>query len=333
MKWRLALFATLGIALALYLVLHVGWRDVVSSALAVGWGGFAALCLCSLAQFLLLGVAWYVLFPRTLARSLALWVRARMVRDSAAEALPLSQFGGMALGVRAAVLQGVAPPLAAASMILDVTTEMLAQIAYLAAGVAILAARVPHSGAAASLLRASLTGLALATIAGVLFIVAQRHGPRLAAWLSKSLLPAVVGRLAAPTTAALAALYRSPGRIALSTGVHFSGWVFSAVPAWLAFHLVGARVDFTAVIAIESLVYAIRSAAVLIPNALGVQEAGYVLLAPLFGVNSELALAVSLVKRARDIGLGVPVLLIWQAVEARRALRSARRPRSEEAST
>lgn len=332
MKWRLAVFATLGVALALYLVLHVGWRDVVSSALAVGWEGFAALCLCALAQFLLLGAAWYVLFPRTLARSLALWVRARMVRDSAAEALPLSQFGGMALGVRAAVLQGVAPPLAAASMILDVTTEMLAQIAYLAAGVAILAARVPQSGAAASLLRTSLTGLALATIAGVLFIVAQRHGPRLAAWLSKSLLRGV-GQLAAPTTAALAALYRSPGRIALSTGVHFSAWVFSAVPAWLAFHLVGARVDFTAVIAIESLIYAIRSAAVLIPNALGVQEAGYVLLAPFFGVNSELALAVSLVKRARDIGLGVPVLLIWQAAEARRALRSARRPRSEEAST
>src|SRR5256886_16477973 len=77
--------------------------------------------------------------------------------------------------------------------------------------------------------------------------------------------------------------------------------------------------------AIESLVYATRSAAAFIPNALGVQEAAYAVLAPIFGVGAEFGLAVSLLKRARDIAVGVPILLIWQAVEGQRAL-AAERP-------
>ena len=54
------------------------------------------------------------------------------------------------------------------------------------------------------------------------------------------------------------------------------------------------------------------------------QEGAYAVLAPLFGVGAEFGLAVSLLKRARDIAIGVPVLLLWQAVEGQRAL--AERP-------
>ena len=72
--------------------------------------------------------------------------------------------------------------------------------------------------------------------------------------------------------------------------------------------------------AIESLVCAARSAAAIVPNALGVQEAAYAVLAPLFGVGAEFGLAVSLLKRARDIAVGVPILLLWQFVEGHRAL-------------
>jgi hypothetical protein len=48
------------------------------------------------------------------------------------------------------------------------------------------------------------------------------------------------------------------------------------------------------------------------------------LLAPLFGVGAEMALAMSVLKRARDIALGVPVLLLWHAAEGRRAVAGAR---------
>jgi hypothetical protein len=45
MKLRVIVIAALGVALALYLVMFVGLRPVFSAAVAVGWGGFAILCL------------------------------------------------------------------------------------------------------------------------------------------------------------------------------------------------------------------------------------------------------------------------------------------------
>src|SRR5437762_5806969 len=176
MKFRIVIIAVLGFALALYVVMYVGLGAVLSAAVAVGWGGFAILCLYSLALFLLLGAAWHVLLPDSSLAALKVFVWARMVRDAAAEVLPFSQLGGIVLGARAAMLHGVSPPLAFASMIVDVTTEMLAQIAYIALGVAILSARAPQNSLAASLSGIFLIGLVLAAIGGGLLLALQRYG-------------------------------------------------------------------------------------------------------------------------------------------------------------
>jgi uncharacterized membrane protein YbhN (UPF0104 family) len=120
--------------------------------------------------------------------------------------------------------------------------------------------------------------------------------------------------------AAIDAVYRSRVRVALSITVHFSCWIASAGMVWIAFRLIGSHARWPAVLALESLVYAARSVAPFVPNALGVQEAAYAALAPLLGIGAEFALAVSLIKRARDIAIGIPVLVIWQAAEGRRAL-------------
>jgi glycosyltransferase 2 family protein len=319
MKVRAGLFAALGLALAAYLVLSTGWREVLSSAAAVGWSGFGLICLCGLVLFGVLGTAWFVLWPFAPRTGVWVFVRARMVRDSAAEVLPFSQFGGIALGVRAAIVQGVRPAEAAASMVVDVTTEMIAQIGYAALGVALLAARAPRGSHADALTRGTLIGLAVAALAAALFIVVQRRGFPAAARLARPLLRGLgdAGRAAG---AALDAFYRAPGRVALSVMLHFAGWMASGAAAWVGLRLIGAHVDLGAALGIESLLYAIRSAAPFVPNALGVQEAGYAVLAPLFGVSVEFALAFSLLKRARDVVLGVPVLLLWQAAEGRRAL-------------
>lgn len=316
MRLRFVIFTTLGLTLTVYLLIYVGWRAVLAAAIAVGWGGFAILCLCALALFVLLGIAWYVLLPAASPVRLWVLVRARMVRDSAAEVLPFSQLGGIALGVRAAVLYGVSPPLACASMIVDVTTEMVAQIAYVALGVAILTARAPRSSVAASLTSTALIGL---TVAAGLFLAVQRYGQQITARLARPLLRKA-GQATAAVSAALGAIYRSPARVALSVALHFTAWVANAFAAWIGFRLIGARIEPAAVLAIESLVYGIRSAGVFIPNALGVQEVAYAVLTPLFGVSAEYGLALSVLKRARDIAVGVPVLLIWQAAEGRRAL-------------
>jgi glycosyltransferase 2 family protein len=325
MKLRLTTLSALGVALALYLVAYVGWRSVFAAAIGIGWGGFAIFCLCGLGLFFILGPAWHVLLPESWAVSPWVFVRSRMVRDSAAEVLPVSQFGGIALGVRAVILQGVSSPTACGSIIVDVTTEMLAQIVYLALGIAILTARVPRSPLVTSVTSTSVVGLVLAVVAAGLFLCVQRYGRRITARLAGPLLRSA-RQAATGVGVALDEIYRSPSRVALSVTLHLVGWIGSGLAVWLGFRLMGAQVDVSAVLAIESLVYATRSAAVVIPNALGVQEAAYALLAPLFGVGAELALAMSVLKRARDIALGVPVLLAWHAAEGRRALAGARLP-------
>jgi putative membrane protein len=322
---RFVLLATVGVILALYLVRYVGWQSVLSAVTAVGFLGFAVFTFCTLLVFVLLGVAWQALLAGADAPRLALLIRARLVRDAGAEVLPLSQLGGIALGVRAAILQGVAAPLAAASMIVDVTTEMLAQIAYAALGVGILAVRVPQTSRVASFVTASVIGLALATIAAALFIAVQRHGGRIAERFGTRLLRGAAAGLTSWASltslrTALERIYRSPARVALSAALHLAAWIANGMVVWVGFRMIGARLDLEGALAIESLVYAIRSVAVFIPNALGVQEGAYVILGPLFGVGADMALAMSVLKRARDIAIGVPVLLLWQGAEGRRAL-------------
>lgn len=322
MKLRIVIVAALGLALALYLVSHAGIGAVFTAAVAVGWSGFAILCLYILLPFLILGAAWYVLLTESPIR-LRVIVWARMVRDAATEVLPFAQVGGIVIGARVAILHGISQPLVFASVIVDVTTEMLAQIAYIALGVAMLSARAPRTSFTQSLTTGLIAGLVVALVAGVMFLAVQRHSQKMSARILARIFPGAVAATAA-VTAALNAIYRSPLRVGISVLLHFAGWIASGVGAWIAFRLIGAHIDLAAVLAIESLVCATRSVAALIPNALGVQEAAYAVLAPLFGVGAEVGLAVSLLKRARDISVGVPILLVWQAAEGQRALGRAR---------
>jgi glycosyltransferase 2 family protein len=203
-----------------------------------------------------------------------------------------------------------------------VTTELLAQIAFIALGLAILSRRAPASALSASLDKFVIVGLAMAVIAGATLLALQRYGHRLTTQIAERLLPQAVAHTAA-VGATLDAIHAARARVALSCTMHLAAWIASGAVTWVAFRLMGARVDFLLAIAVEAFVGAARSAAVLVPSALGVQEASYAFLAPLLGVGAEFGLAVSLLKRARDIVLAVPILLISQTVEGRRLLSDA----------
>jgi glycosyltransferase 2 family protein len=323
MKLRIVVIAALGAALALYFVAFVGMGAVLSAAVAAGWSGFAILCLYALALYLILGMAWRALLSDS-PHGLWVFVWARMVRDAATEVLPFSQLGGIVFGARAAIIQGVETAVAFASTVVDVTAELMAQILFVALGLGILSTHAPRTSLAASLSSTLVMGLAVAAVACGVFLALQRHS----LWLSGKLAARALrgaGAAGAAVAATFNDIHRSPARIGLSAALHLAGWVASAIGTWLAFRLIGVRVGLLPVLAIESLVCAVRSAAVFIPGALGVQEAAYALLAPLFGIGAEFGLAISLLKRARDIVLGVPILLIWQAAEGRRALAKSAR--------
>jgi uncharacterized membrane protein YbhN (UPF0104 family) len=100
--------------------------------------------------------------------------------------------------------------------------------------------------------------------------------------------------------------------------LHLACWIASTLEAWVALRLAGASLSFATVLVIESLLYAARSIAFAVPNAVGVQEGAYILLGASFGLTPETALALSLLKRARDLTIGVPALVVWQLLESGR---------------
>ena len=116
-----------------------------------------------------------------------------------------------------------------------------------------------------------------------------------------------------PFSDTIHAIYRARGRVALSILLQFAGWIVSGVWLWVMLRGDGpVAPGLWTAIAIQALVEGLRSALVFIPASIGVQEAGYAAVAPVFGLTPEIGLAVSLLRRARDIVVAVPVLLVWQ---------------------
>lgn len=322
MKLRVLAIAVLGLLVVAYLVWHIGYAAVFAAVLRIGLFGFLVVCFYALAVFVLLGTAWWVLVAGSGRKGWRSFVWARVVRDSAAEALPFSQIGGFIIGARAAVLHGIPANTAAASMIADVTIELLAQVVYACIGISFLAIQLRHADAVPSTGWLALGILAAAIIATCFFLVQYFGGDRIRSLVTR-FLPQALAHTDA-VTSSLEVIYRAYGRIAASLVLHLLSWIASGAGTWIAFRLMGAQVNFTGVIAIDSLVYAVRSIGFAVPNALGVQEAAYAVFAPLLGIGPEIGLAISLIKRGRDIAIGIPVLLFWQVLEGHRAVAAAR---------
>jgi glycosyltransferase 2 family protein len=306
-----------GLALTVFLVLHVGITQVFEAVGRVGVGGFVVILLTALPMIVFLGLAWRVL----VGPMAPLWVffASRQLRDSATDLLPFTQIGGVVIGARAGILGGIPPIRAYSSAMVDITAEIMAQVVFTVLGLLIGLATLKASPELAPYADGLIFGTVLLVPALAAFVVLQRKGSRLAAKIAAKFLPKAVAHTEEFTTN-LEALYRQPAKLAWSSTFHLLAWIASAAWLWVIFRLCGAEIDLMSCIAIESLLAALRAVTVFIPASIGVQEAGYAAMAQVFGLGPEVGLAVSLLKRARDVVLGIPVLLIWQAVEGRRAI-------------
>src|SRR5215469_17763874 len=246
MKRRVVVIAVLGLLAAGYLVWHTGFAAVFSAVLRIGFSGFLLVCVYAFAVFATLGTAWWVLVAGSGAKGWRSLVWARLVRDSAAETLPFSQIGGFVIGARAAVLDGIPATIAAASMLADITTELVAQLIYASFGIAILGIQLRRTEGlpSAGLLAAGIV-LAALTAAGF-FLVQYYGGGRIRSFVTR-FVPGALAHTDA-VTSSLQVIYRAHGRIAASLVLHLLSWIASGAGTWIAFRLMGAQVSLPAVI-------------------------------------------------------------------------------------
>ena len=248
------------------------------------------------------------------------YFRIRWMREAVNNLLPVAQLGGNILGVRLLVQRGVPVATATAGTTLDITVEVVTQFIYTAAGFAVLGLTGPPGGAPWVI---GTLGVMGGCIGG--FIAAQRFGlMRIIEALMRPLarvFPGLTIETARGLHAELMRLQRDTPAL-LAAGVwHLGAWVSGVAETWAVLWAMGHGDNLAAAFVIESLGMAARSAGFAVPGALGVQEGGFVLVAGLYGIPADAAVALSRVKRAREILVCVPGLIMWQWAEGRRLLR------------
>jgi putative membrane protein len=313
----------LGLATAIALVISQGWRTVYTAIDQAGWALLWLLPFHVLP--LMLDVfGWRVLLsPRDQDRRatvpILFWIAT--IREASNRLLPLASIGGEIIGIRLLKWRGVAAAAAAASVVMEILLTIVNQYFFIALGIVLLIVTTAGAGA----LDSALIALAFSLPVPIALIVLLRYGDvftRLES-LARKLLGGSAARLAEMIDGfhldlEIRALYARPARL-LAAGVwQLLGLVVGSFENWLILQLLGHPVGIADAIAIEALTQALRHVFFVVPAALGVQEGGLILLGDMIGLPSEISVALSLVKRMREVVFGVPALISWQWAEVSR---------------
>jgi putative membrane protein len=312
-----------GAALFTFLLIRQGAPQVGAAFASAGWW-IAAVVIYHFAVPLLLDtLAWWALFPkpeRLPVREL-FWMR--WIGESVSTLVPSAAVGGDVVRARLAALGGTPIPTAAASVLVDITLGVFVQIGFTLLGLGLIVSVTGHQG----FVRPTLIGAVIGVLAIIGFYVVQRLG--MFRFIGK-----MISRLAnaddwhslvhsgQSLDQAIRRLYaRRRGVIGCCVWTTIS-LILGSGEIWIALHALDLRATFVNALILQSMVLTIRSAVFPVPGALGVQEGGYVLVGNLLGIPGDAAFALSLIARVREVIFGIPGLILWQLIEARRLWRA-----------
>jgi putative membrane protein len=282
----------------------------------IGWG-FIAIVAARAATVVIDCGAWRCLLPRRDRPSFITMLPLRWIAESINTTLPAAQIGGEVVRARLLQRRLDAPARGAASVAVDFCLSLLAQILFTLLGFVLLA-RISAAGWWPAAIAA--LSVPLFAIFSWEMLVRRRLLVALERWtaqIGQRRLAAALQRLGA----ALGLLAESRPALAWSLSLHAASWLGHAGEVWLTLWLMGTPVGLAEAVLLESLSLAARSAAFLIPSGWGAQEAALVALAGVTGLPAETALALGLVKRAREFAVGLPGLVAWGIAEGRLPLR------------
>jgi len=313
-----------GLGLSAWLLESYGVGRILDLLHHAGWFGTLTVVAFHLVQILFSALGWRVIAGPTVPRpSLRTYMVMRWIREGVNNLLPVGQIGGEFVVARLLQRSGMKLAPAIAGTVADLTMEMVTQILFTLLGLLLLLYNVGDGGIA----RYIVSGLVIAALVAASFFGSQWLG--LASGIEKGLIR--IGRsfgwsATANVTGlhdALIGCYRSPSRVAWAALWQMVSWLLGGVEVCLALHFLGHDVGIVPGLIIESLGQALKAVGFAVPGALGVQEGGYIVICQVFGLSPEMAIALSLMKRLREVGLGVPGLLAWHRAEARPAAASA----------
>jgi putative membrane protein len=209
---------------------------------------------------------------------------------------------------------------AAASVVVEATLWLVAQALFCGVGLALMAGGATHSAVARFVAIGIAVGIALAG----LFALTQHRVGVFSALRRASV--AIIGKDllrrfgdAERLDRVIRALYRERRALLATFAFQLAALLAGALELWVALCLLGRPTSVRAVIVLGSVTTAVESGAFLVPAGIGAQEGSYVLLGAVIGLSPHVALALSLMVRARQVVLGVPALVSWAWAEGKSA--------------
>jgi glycosyltransferase 2 family protein len=311
-----------GLVLATGLIAYHGFGIVFAALASAGFGLLWA-SFFHFAPLIINAHAWQLLLAGRRRPSLAHFACATWLRESVNGLLPVARIGGEFVAVRYMVRHRLRTAPVVASVVVDMTLCVGAQFLYTMIGLALLMRYTGDFATAGSI----ALGLIVVAALVLVFVFVQRYG-------LFSFLGTIVHRLfgdrfarfvggATALDRAVRVIYRRPRRLVACTAWQFVAWVAAAGEIWLALYFLGHAVSVGDAILIDAVIHAVSTAAFVIPGAFGVQEGAFMIVGNLLGLSPELSLALALTRRARDLLLFLPGLLVWQIQEGRRLLATA----------
>ncbi len=245
-----------------------------------------------------------------------------LLREAINALLPVARIGGELVGVRLLSQMGVSLYRAAASVLVEVSLTLLSQFFFTVLGVLLLLMWISDLQVLKLLLIPLLLSLPILLL---IFWLLGRANIFQSLQRLLFCLGGEQGLLRLPGDPALLdqevqRLYARRWQLLIANAWQLASLFAGALEVWLSFRLLHHPISLTAAVLLESLGQALRNVSFFIPASLGVQEGGFVLFGAIVGVGPELALAYSLVRRFRELLLGIPLLLSWYLWEGKLAI-------------
>jgi len=318
-----------GAALFVGLLIREGAPQVGKAIASAGWAILAVIAYHLCVPVFLDALAWWVLFPKIDRPPLPRIFWMRWIGESVSTLVPSAAVGGDIVRARMAAIHGAPVPIAAGTVLVDLTLGVFTQAAFTLLGVVLLVEATGQRNFVGPTILGTLVGVA--AVGGFYFV--QRLG-------MFGFLARMIGKLAnSPEWQSLVqsgetfdqtvrALYARHRALIGCCAWTILSLILNSGEVWIALYALNLHATVVNAVILQSTILTVRNVGFAVPSGLGVQEGGYVLIGSLLGIDGTNALALSLISRVRELALGIPGLVTWQLIEGRRLLRARAEPAS-----
>src|SRR3954468_8141887 len=304
----------LGLAGAIALIAWHGFATVSLAMEALG-AGVLLLPLIYAPHYFGAAASWSLNFPEGRRLAFPKVLRTIWIGIAVETLMPLGGLAAEVVKARLLIRSGTRPSDAASLAVVDMTVQVVVLIFWALLGFTALIGSGPNE----TLFWPITLGAGFLILASMSMFIAQYVGlfGKLARLGGRSERWHDLAQNAHQLDRTIRTIYARPLRVAAACAIRCTTRGLMAVEIWGAAWLMGPPISPSDAVMFIGIISTLRAAAFVVPGGLGVQEVAYSLLGPLVGLEPEIALALSLASRARELMTGVPALLVWQLIEGR----------------